>query len=193
VRSMSDALPPLLSEPLSVELANTVFSSRGQLVDSLEDPRVFEQWLDALSPRLPVEAPRPWGADALPRTRQLRDAIRSAFTAAAAGSPPDPGALATLNDMTRAAPGWAEVSLDAGHVLVPMSNADPHQRLLAAFAVDAMVLLAGPQPAPVRACESPGCVLFFVQDHPRRRCCSTRCANRARAARHYAGRRSGQR
>ncbi len=190
---MSEALPPLLSEPLSVELANTVFSSRGQLVDSLDEPGVFEQWLDALTPRLPVEAPRPWGADSLPRTRQLRDAIRSAFSSAAAGSPPDPGVLATLNDITRVAPGWRELSLDAGPVLVPMSNADPHQRLLAAFAVDAMVLLAGPQPAPVRACESPGCVLFFVQDHPRRRCCSTRCANRARAARHYADRRSGQR
>ena len=33
---------------------------------------------------------------------------------------------------------------------------------------------------------APGCVLYFIKDHPRREWCSTACGNRARAARHYA-------
>ena len=36
-----------------------------------------------------------------------------------------------------------------------------------------------------RATHAPGCVLYFVQDHPRREWCSTACGNRARVARHY--------
>ena len=37
----------------------------------------------------------------------------------------------------------------------------------------------------LRACHAPGCVLYFLKDHPRREWCSTACGNRARAARHY--------
>jgi predicted RNA-binding Zn ribbon-like protein len=45
-------------------------------------------------------------------------------------------------------------------------------------------LVAGDE-TPLRACYAPGCVLYFVQDHPRREWCSTACGNRVRAARHY--------
>jgi predicted RNA-binding Zn ribbon-like protein len=38
---------------------------------------------------------------------------------------------------------------------------------------------------PLRACHAPGCGLFFVQNHQRRRWCSTGCGNRVRAARYY--------
>ncbi|MDQ3722876.1 MAG: hypothetical protein M3376_07395 [Actinomycetota bacterium] len=31
-------------------------------------------------------------------------------------------------------------------------------------------------------------MLYFRKDHPRRTCCSVRCSNRVRAARHYARR-----
>jgi predicted RNA-binding Zn ribbon-like protein len=37
----------------------------------------------------------------------------------------------------------------------------------------------------LRACQGPGCVLFFIRDR-RREWCSHGCGNRARAARHYA-------
>jgi len=37
----------------------------------------------------------------------------------------------------------------------------------------------------LRACLAPGCVLYFVKQHPRREWCSIACGNRARAARHY--------
>ncbi|MGW3040938.1 CGNR zinc finger domain-containing protein [Kitasatospora sp. NPDC001159] len=41
------------------------------------------------------------------------------------------------------------------------------------------------RPASLRACHGPGCVQFFVKDHPRREWCGPGCGNRARAARHY--------
>lgn len=54
---------------------------------------------------------------------------------------------------------------------------------LAREGVDAMT---PPAPLPLRACRAPSCVLYYVQDHPRRGWCSPACGNRARAARHYA-------
>ncbi|MFH9354859.1 CGNR zinc finger domain-containing protein [Kitasatospora sp. NPDC017646] len=37
--------------------------------------------------------------------------------------------------------------------------------------------------AVLRACPGPGCVRFFVKDHPRRGWCGPGCGNRARAGR----------
>ncbi len=68
------------------------------------------------------------------------------------------------------------------------SQVPPDQRLLGGLAADAIEFLAsGPE---LRACLAPGCVLYFVKDHPRRAWCSTGCGNRVRAARHYARRRT---
>jgi predicted RNA-binding Zn ribbon-like protein len=56
-------------------------------------------------------------------------------------------------------------------------------RVLAREGVEA---LTPPDDLPLRACLAPSCVLYYVQDHPRRAWCSAACGNRARAARHYA-------
>lgn len=61
----------------------------------------------------------------------------------------------------------------------------PATAALAAVATQAIALLTGPDAPPLRACLAPGCVLYFVQDHPRREWCCTGCGNRARVARHY--------
>ncbi|MFH8386379.1 CGNR zinc finger domain-containing protein [Kitasatospora sp. NPDC018058] len=67
------------------------------------------------------------------------------------------------------------------------SSADraPVPAALGALAHDTAALLTGPLAADLRACHGPGCVLFFVKDHPRREWCGPGCGNRARAARHY--------
>ncbi|MCB0944909.1 MAG: CGNR zinc finger domain-containing protein, partial [Mycobacterium sp.] len=49
----------------------------------------------------------------------------------------------------------------------------------------AVELLTGPAAVRLRACNAPGCVLYFVKTHPRREWCSEGCGNRVRAARHY--------
>lgn len=63
---------------------------------------------------------------------------------------------------------------------------------LATVASRAVVLLTDTDTdtAPLSACQAPGCVLYFVKDHPRRGWCSTACGNRVRAARHYQRRRA---
>jgi predicted RNA-binding Zn ribbon-like protein len=48
-----------------------------------------------------------------------------------------------------------------------------------------MALLAGPDASRIRACQAPGCVLFFLAERRRRDWCSPACGNRARVARHY--------
>lgn len=55
----------------------------------------------------------------------------------------------------------------------------------AAIAAEAVELFTGEDRVLLRACYAPGCVLYFVKDHPRREWCSPSCGNRARAARHY--------
>ncbi|MFD8804137.1 ABATE domain-containing protein [Streptomyces sp. NPDC059597] len=58
--------------------------------------------------------------------------------------------------------------------------------LPARLARSAAEFLAGPLRGRLRACPAPRCVRYFVQDHGRQAYCKTSCANRARAARHYA-------
>ncbi|PGH47228.1 CGNR zinc finger domain-containing protein, partial [Streptomyces sp. Ru87] len=58
---------------------------------------------------------------------------------------------------------------------------------LAVIAADAADLLTGPAAARLTACASPPCNRFLLK-HGRRQWCSTRCGDRARAARAYARR-----
>ncbi|WP_165495117.1 CGNR zinc finger domain-containing protein, partial [Actinomadura roseirufa] len=74
--------------------------------------------------------------------------------------------------------------LDGARVLVstPAPAADA---ALALVARSAITIFGGPSRTAVRACGGPGCVLFFVKNHPRREWCSPGCGNRARVGRHY--------
>jgi predicted RNA-binding Zn ribbon-like protein len=63
---------------------------------------------------------------------------------------------------------------------------NPVRAVLAVLAEEALILFAGPRQYQLCACRGPGCVLFFVRDHPHRQWCSASCGNRARAARYYA-------
>jgi len=69
--------------------------------------------------------------------------------------------------------------------LVEDTAASPATTALAKVANDAVHLLTGPDAPWLRACQAPGCVLYFLKTHPRRERCSEACGNRTRAARHY--------
>lgn len=56
----------------------------------------------------------------------------------------------------------------------PAARSDIVSRARASIARDAVRILGGPLRDDLRACHGPGCVLFFVKDHPRREWCSTR-------------------
>jgi predicted RNA-binding Zn ribbon-like protein len=74
----------------------------------------------------------------------------------------------------------------AGDGTVSTDRSLTGEGLIAALATSAVHLFSSPDAAALRACPAPGCVLYFIKDHPRREWCSAACGNRARAARHYA-------
>lgn len=74
---------------------------------------------------------------------------------------------------------------DAGATFQVRSAGAGADAALAWIADQAVRLFAGPERSALRACQGPGCVLYFVRNHPRREWCSAGCGNRARVARHY--------
>jgi predicted RNA-binding Zn ribbon-like protein len=178
---------PVRSEPLAVELHNTLYASDGQALDGLASEASAAAWLNALADRLPSGG-RGRGPTRTELTR-LRGAVREALHAVLDGRAPTRASLEIINRASadarrspiarwrRGAPPVADVDL---------RGASRAQVVLGAFAVDAIDLLTGPHSEDLRACRAPGCVLLFLKGHPRREWCCAACGNRARQARHYA-------
>jgi predicted RNA-binding Zn ribbon-like protein len=178
---------PVRDEPLAVELSNTLYAVRGRLHDGLETAEGVRAWLAALADRLPGGA-RTISAARHGDLRAMRDAVRAALAATLDGQPPPAEALEALNAAAARAPASRHAVLDADGRLRAADRhhgADAVDIALASFATDAIELLTGPEREHLRACRAPGCVLLFLQDHPRRTWCSATCGNRARQARHY--------
>jgi predicted RNA-binding Zn ribbon-like protein len=159
--------------------------------DALDTVANLQAWLTAVRPG--GDGPSPDASD-LERFRALRDALRRLAavltddTRPSAASPiTDVGrAIAEVNRAAALAPAQPRLTLQNGRLrLAPASQASPAQRALSSIAGEAMTLMAAEDQVGLRACEAPGCVLYFVTSHPRREWCSTACGNRARAARHY--------
>jgi len=92
-------------------------------------------------------------------------------------------ALVALNAALAAAPPPVLRRVDGSFRLGAGRRTVP--AVLAELAMEGAALVADPD-RPLRACRAPGCVLYFVKDHPRREWCGVTCGNRVRAARHYA-------
>ena len=192
---------PLLGEPLPVELMNTVWADQDGVHDSLADPDEALAWLSAVAPRTGLPAAdltqaRPGDrADLARALRRLRDALRRLAADAtqddrpAAASPTTDiqAAAADVNRAAAAAPRWLAIELAEGAAPRRVTRcARPAPDAAVSQIADAAVaLLAGPERESLRACHAPGCVLYFVRQHPRREWCSPACGNRARVARHY--------
>lgn len=187
-------MPALLlpGEPAPIRLTNTVWAERGRLHDDLETVDDLRVWLATLDPdAVGAEI----GEADLERFRTLRDALRrlAAFLtdddrpAAASVMREVESAVAEVNRAAAQAPARPLLALDGDRLTRrPGTAAAPADRCLAALAAQAVELFTGPDRERLRACYGPGCVLYFVKDHPRRGWCSAGCGNRARAARHYA-------
>jgi predicted RNA-binding Zn ribbon-like protein len=178
---------PVAQEPLAVELHNTLYAVRGKLIDGLETTAGLRAWLAAIAGRLPAQA---GDADAgrLPDFLALRGAVREAMQVAAEGKVVPAAALQVVDAWAARAPVSPRAVVHPDGRLraeTRYHSADATDVALATLAADAIELLTGPDREQLRACGAPGCVLMFVQDHPRRRWCSAACGNRARQARHY--------
>jgi len=178
---------PVRNEPLALELHNTLYAVRGELIDGLETADGLSGWLAAIADRMPARA---LDADTSrhPEFLALRAAVREALQAALDGKPVPAAALEVVNDMAGRAPAspFAVANADGP----PRAETRYHTPAatdvaLATIAADAIELLTGPDAEHLRACGAPGCVLMFLKDHPRRTWCSATCGNRVRQARHY--------
>jgi predicted RNA-binding Zn ribbon-like protein len=152
-----------MGEPRPVELMNTIRADRTGVHDHL-DIEELRELRDALR-RLAAEV-----------TGDEREAAASAITDLQT-------AVEVVNRSSAVAPSWSELTWPATRT-VHTAHSETGT-LLSAIAEEAVHLFAGPDRSKLRACGAPGCVLYFVRDHPRREWCSASCGNRARVARHY--------
>ncbi|MFC5729282.1 MULTISPECIES: CGNR zinc finger domain-containing protein [Nocardioides] len=197
---------PLLGEPLAVEFMNTIWADRDGIHDALATPSEMQGWLQVgpQLPAIPDEDLRDWIATAPPREvedtaarlRELRNAVRR-LAAVQTADPRERAASATkdvdqalevVNAAAASAPHWSHMTWRRNnapdrevHTQAALGSTIP-----AVIAEQVIDLLTSDVRDGLRACLAPGCVLYFVRQHPRREWCSTACGNRARAARHYA-------
>jgi predicted RNA-binding Zn ribbon-like protein len=175
---------PVLGEPLAIEFANTHYAVRGWFREGIGTPAHLTAWLrdncPVPGPGLPVDAAE------VEAFRALRVAIRGLWQACVDARPGDDQHVEVLNAAAAAAPRWPQLHYTGGaYAVSEHTRGEGADAALAAIARDAIAILGGPLRTQIRACQGPGCVLFFVKNHPRRQWCSAGCGNRARAARHY--------
>ena len=179
---------PALGEPLAIEFANTLFTDGGRPFDALTTQAALTRWLDANAERIDAPLPRRLGAGDLERARELRAIVRALLAKAVDGDPPPAVTVRRLNELAALAPitAWLHWTADeAPKAHLSRSGADRLDALLALLAQSAIDVLGGSGAGRLRRCEAPGCINYYLKDHPRRAWCSPKCGNRVRVARHY--------
>ena len=168
-------------EPRPVQLMNTIWASRSQVNDDLTT-------VGALADFLGFGA----GEDDLRAFRALRQALRDLAgvltedTREIAQDRDLHRAVTEVNLAAKRASEWPQLTVEDGKLVRHNeSEGQPAAQALARIAAEAVELFTGENRVLLRACYAPGCVLYFVKDHPRREWCSPSCGNRVRAARHY--------
>ncbi|MGW9137359.1 CGNR zinc finger domain-containing protein [Streptomyces sp. NPDC055681] len=184
------ALPPAQGEEEhpSLALANSAIAlPGGHTADLLGTPARASKWLTARG-LAPVDVGmREMCATQL---RSLREQIRSLLASHAEGRPALPASVAAINEaMTRVptAPLLQWDEKNGPYRATPHPTTAIVDHALATLAADAADLLTGPDAERLTACGSPPCNRYVLR-HGRRHWCSTRCGDRARAARAYARR-----
>ncbi|WP_440554746.1 CGNR zinc finger domain-containing protein [Streptomyces sp. SCPE 10] len=183
-------LPPAQGEEehLSLALVNSAMVlTGGHMVDLLGTPTQANHWLTERG-LAPVDADmREMCATQL---RSLREQIRSLFAARTERLPALPAAVKAVNDAMTRVPTAPLLQWDdetGPYRAAPHPTTAIVDHALAALAADAADLLTGPDADRLTACGSAPCNRYLLR-YGRRHWCSTRCGDRARAARAYARR-----
>ncbi|MFE9933859.1 ABATE domain-containing protein [Streptomyces sp. NPDC005533] len=182
---------PGAEEYPALDLANSAIAlPGGHHVDLLGTPASAEQWLvdRGLAPAGTGLAETCAGL-----LRSLREQVRALLAARVAGLPAPAAALTAVNHALTRAPAASLLHWDSARGLYreaahPVAQIVEHA--LAVLAANAADLLTGPDAERLTACGSTPCTRYLLR-HGRRHWCSTRCGDRARAARAYARRTQG--
>ena len=168
---------------------NTVWADRAGLHDALADVDDLQAFLATVD-TYPGATQGAVAQGHVGAARRLRDALRRLAATVteddrvhARSGLAEAEAVDAVNAALAAAP-HLQLRRSTGGWELGSAAGDAVDAVLAALARDGAELIADPA-RPLRACGAPGCVLFFVRDHPRREWCSVTCGNRVRAARHY--------
>ena len=190
MRSAAASLLP--DEPAPVRLMNTIWADTRGVHDELTSPVALAEWLAAVTD---YERPELGGTSQreLAEALLLRDSLRR--LAAYSTGDERPSAQSPVSDLDEAVAAVNAVLADSPQTELALRDgrlqatrprrASAARSALAQLGQDAVELLTGPAAVRLRACNAPGCVLYFVKTHPRREWCSEGCGNRVRAARHY--------
>jgi predicted RNA-binding Zn ribbon-like protein len=175
-----------LGREAALDVANTVAVSNGVEHDLLAPAGEYERWAAAAaeSPELEPDQAGSLVA-ARPRLLELRRGLRQVLAATARGKALPKAAVAELNRVSRACPGWPELG-PAGDVR-RRARGSAADRLLATYARSAMQI-AAEGAARLRVCPAPSCGMFYRPTRERQIWCSEPCGTRARVARHQATR-----
>jgi predicted RNA-binding Zn ribbon-like protein len=171
---------------------NTIWADTRGVHDELTDVAALHDWLLAVTGYDSIGFDEP-SQDELNDALLLRNSLRRLAAHTTADVRPDAqspvteihDAVDAVNTLLADRP-QTQLAVHDGqlHTINPR-RASPTRSALAELGHDAVELLTGPTAVRLRACNAPGCVLYFVKTHPRREWCSEACGNRARAARHY--------
>lgn len=179
---------PALGEPLAIELANTLFTGSGRPFDALTTPAALTRWLQTNAERIDLAPPRKLGAGDLGRVRELRVLIRALLATVVDGDSAPAATVRRLNQLAAITPFTRRLQWPAGaapKAHLSLSSAGRLDALLALLAQNAIDVLGGSGAGRLRRCEAPGCINYYLKDHPRREWCSPKCGNRVRVGRHY--------
>jgi len=183
-------------EPTFVRLLDTVWADRGGLHDDLATPEQATEWFT----RAGFEQVSDFTDDQARQVRRLRDSLRrlaAHHTADTRTRASSPVSLAQAVDVVNSYAGLPSAGpqihlTSAGKLRISPSRAQTLEDVLVGLSRKSIDALTRKEELPLRACMAPACVLYYLQDHPRRAWCSPLCGNRARAARHYARHRTTQ-
>ncbi|MEU4843142.1 CGNR zinc finger domain-containing protein [Nocardia testacea] len=181
-------LPPApgAEQYLAVDFADSAYVlPGGHLIDLLGTPESTNRWLAERG-----LAPAHAGVQEMCATqlRVLREHVRALFAARVEQHAVLPAALSAVNDAMSRTPTAALLQWDETNGPYRAALCPPNEildRALATLAEDAADLLTGSDADFLTTCDSDPCNRYLIC-RGRRRWCSTRCGDRARAARAYA-------
>ncbi|MEU1520056.1 ABATE domain-containing protein [Streptomyces sp. NPDC005811] len=183
-------LPPAPGEEQyrSLALANSALAlPGGHFIDLIGTPTAANQWLAGRG-----LAPADVGMREMcaAQLRVLREQIRALLASRVAVLPAIPAAVAAINDAMTRVPTAPLLQWDdklGPYRAAPHPTTEIVDHALATLAADAADLLTSLDAERLTACASTPCNRYLLR-HGRRQWCSTRCGDRARAARAYARR-----